>query len=207
MAFAPPRSDRLLQVLSEHGQELAALRHDLEALRRETELLRQTLKVEPKAKAEAKAKAKVEPKAVPKAKVEKRELRRPSTCSTSSSERCASGGRTPRAAAEELRRSRSQEARPKALGLYDLAQLVLRSPRRATALAAFGRCLQRGASPHRWEGPETPLRGAVQGKSVEMARLLMEAKASPNERLGEAFHLRGAAHSCTCFKKLYYYIL
>ena len=107
MAFAAPRSDRLLQILSEHGQELAALRNDLEALRRETELLRQSLKPKPKAKAEAKPEAKPEAKAEAKAEVVRKaepkakEVRRPSTCSNSSGERCASSGRTPRAASQE----------------------------------------------------------------------------------------------------------
>ena len=51
----------------------------------------------------------------------------------------------------------------------------------------MARCLARGASPHRWDGPETPLRGVVKAKSAEMARLLMDAKASPNEQLGRRY--------------------
>ncbi|CAK9097550.1 unnamed protein product [Durusdinium trenchii] len=54
--------------------------------------------------------------------------------------------------------------------------------KRALALGALSRCLREGASPHRWDGPETPLRAAVGAQSSEMARLLIHARADPNEK-------------------------
>ncbi|CAE7429040.1 ANKRD36C [Symbiodinium natans] len=70
--------------------------------------------------------------------------------------------------------------------LYQAAQPLLEASltkeKRAVALSAVSRALKDGAPPHKWEGPETPLRAAVQARSAEMARLLVEARANPNEK-------------------------
>ncbi|CAE7783281.1 ANKRD36C [Symbiodinium sp. CCMP2456] len=84
-----------------------------------------------------------------------------------------------------LRRSRPRGAPP---SLYQAAEPLLSASaststkeKRALALGAISRALKDGAPPDKWDGPETPLRAAVQARSVEMARLLVEARANPNE--------------------------
>ena len=81
-----------------------------------------------------------------------------------------------------LRRSRPS-APP---SLYQAAQPLLEpSPtkeKRAVALNAVARALKDGAPADKWEGPESPLRAAVKARSTDMARLLVEARANPNEK-------------------------
>ncbi|CAE7803072.1 ANKRD36C [Symbiodinium sp. CCMP2592] len=98
--------------------------------------------------------------------------------------RGASGatGSTRRASSgSPLRCSRPRGPPP---SLYQAAEPLLSSAtkeKRALALGAISRALKDGAPPDKWDGPETPLRAAVQARSAEMARLLVEARANPNE--------------------------
>eukprot|EP00439_Symbiodinium_sp_Y106_P032819 s4352_g3.t3 len=96
------------------------------------------------------------------------------TGSTGSTRRASSGS--------PLRRSRPRGPPP---SLYQAAEPLLSASaskeKRALALGAISRALKDGAPPDKWDGPETPLRAAVQARSVEMARLLVEARANPNE--------------------------
>ncbi|CAJ1429208.1 unnamed protein product, partial [Effrenium voratum] len=99
-------------------------------------------------------------------------------------------GERPRSRPTSARRSssgspavRSVAQRP-AASLYQAALPLLEPSsreKRALALGAVARCLKDGASARSWDGHGTPLRGAVQAQSAEMAKLLLEAKASPNE--------------------------
>jgi len=43
------------------------------------------------------------------------------------------------------------------------------------------RALKKGASPHQWEGPDTPLRVAISARNVELVTLLLRARANPDE--------------------------
>lgn len=69
--------------------------------------------------------------------------------------------------------------------LYKIAQYLLQSstgPKaRARALQTVDFALKRGVSPHSWQGPGTPLKGAVQGRCADLVALLLQARASPNE--------------------------
>jgi len=69
--------------------------------------------------------------------------------------------------------------------LYAPAQYLLQAstgPKaRARALQTVEFALTRGASPHSWHGPGTPLRGAVQGRCPDLVALLLQARASPDE--------------------------
>jgi len=69
--------------------------------------------------------------------------------------------------------------------LYTPAQYLLQAstgPKaRARALQTVEFALTRGASPHSWHGPGTPLRGAVQGRCPDLVALLLQARASPDE--------------------------
>ncbi|CAE7318833.1 ANKRD36C [Symbiodinium sp. KB8] len=98
----------------------------------------------------------------------------PSTPRSGSTRRASSGS--------PLRRSRPREPP----SLYQAAEPLLSASastkeKRALALGAISRALKDGAPADKWDGPETPLRAAVQARSVEMARLLVEARANPNE--------------------------
>lgn len=94
----------------------------------------------------------------------------------SSRDRAASGS--------PLRRS-SSSASTVSKNLFELAQPLLdpetSQEKKAIALTAFSRALRAGASPKSWQGPDTPLQGAVTARSAEMVRLLLEAKADPKE--------------------------
>ena len=89
--------------------------------------------------------------------------------------RSASGEPTPR-----------RNASVKASNLYEIAKPLLQPgilrEKRVVALSSFARCLKDGASPCHWSGPQTPLRCAVQAQDTEMAKLLIQARADPNER-------------------------
>ncbi|CAK9097356.1 unnamed protein product [Durusdinium trenchii] len=108
---------------------------------------------------------------------------RPASATPSTPRRMGATGPTGRAVSSSpLRTPRQRE--PKSL--FEVAQPLLEphtsKEKRALALGALSRCLREGASPHRWDGPETPLRAAVGAQSSEMARLLIHARADPNEK-------------------------
>jgi len=69
--------------------------------------------------------------------------------------------------------------------LYDLALPLLQpgssTEQQSSALAAMERTFKSGIAPHRWQGPGTPLRAAVHAHRIDMARVVLQARANPNE--------------------------
>jgi len=69
--------------------------------------------------------------------------------------------------------------------LYDQAQPLLEptssAQQQASALQAVEAALRRGAAPGSWQGPGTPLRTAVEARHVALVRILLKARANPDE--------------------------
>lgn len=82
--------------------------------------------------------------------------------------------------------------------LYSSARSLMElgsSPeQKANALRDVEVALKRGAAPHSWQGPSTPLRSAVEAHCIELVRMLLRAQADPNESDDRAVSvLHGAA--------------
>eukprot|EP00435_Cladocopium_sp_Y103_P010105 s2483_g2.t1 len=93
---------------------------------------------------------------------------------------------TPRRSASGEPAQRSATPRRSRAKLFEVAQPLLQpgipKEKRIIALSAFARCLKEGASASHWDGPQSPLRSAVQAQDSDMARLLLQARADPNDR-------------------------
>lgn len=91
-----------------------------------------------------------------------------------------------RLASESPYRRRTAAVKQAPADLYDVVQPLLQpgssSERQQTALTAVAQALRSGASPNKWQGPTTPLRNAVQVQHADLTRLLLTARANPNEK-------------------------
>ncbi|CAE7555847.1 Ankrd54 [Symbiodinium natans] len=80
---------------------------------------------------------------------------------------------------------RTSKAESGGAGLFKAAQPLLQQSadptRRQCALRAVQEELKSGASANTWDGPDTPLRAAVQARSTELVSLLLRARADPEE--------------------------
>eukprot|EP00930_Biecheleria_cincta_P017186 TRINITY_DN13741_c0_g1_i3.p1 TRINITY_DN13741_c0_g1~~TRINITY_DN13741_c0_g1_i3.p1 ORF type:complete len:1319 (-),score=324.07 TRINITY_DN13741_c0_g1_i3:291-3713(-) len=107
----------------------------------------------------------------------------------SSTPRLRSGADRRASSGSPLRRSSTSSTRTTPADLYELARPLLEADesqeQKALALGAMARALRAGSSPVSWKGPETPLRASVTASNAEMARLLLEARADPNEQDGK----------------------
>eukprot|EP00929_Paragymnodinium_shiwhaense_P054128 TRINITY_DN27126_c0_g1_i1.p1 TRINITY_DN27126_c0_g1~~TRINITY_DN27126_c0_g1_i1.p1 ORF type:complete len:394 (+),score=110.70 TRINITY_DN27126_c0_g1_i1:173-1354(+) len=70
-------------------------------------------------------------------------------------------------------------------GLYGLAYPLLKfgcqERVRQQALKRVAAALSKGASPHSWNGPGTPLMTCVKARSIELVQALLDAKGDPDE--------------------------
>eukprot|EP00439_Symbiodinium_sp_Y106_P084081 s92_g24.t2 len=95
---------------------------------------------------------------------------------------------------------------PKGSGLFKAAQPLLQSgadqARRQSALRAVQEQLRLGVSINSWEGPDTPLKAAVQSRSTDLVALLLRARADPEQEDSKGVRLlhlaafRGQDETC-----------
>mmetsp|Transcript_34379 Transcript_34379/g.92013 ORF Transcript_34379/g.92013 Transcript_34379/m.92013 type:complete len:537 (-) Transcript_34379:156-1766(-) len=79
------------------------------------------------------------------------------------------------------RRAASESPARKRNDLYDMMQPLLQGNTDSQAFAAVERALRAGASPHKWRGPDTPLRASVEACRIDLAQLLLRERANPKE--------------------------